>query len=602
MKRTLALLLAALMLLGLMACASQPAAPTEPSAPADTPATSEPAETPADAPADEPADAPADEPADEPVDAPAEEPEVELTTDAFEATEETELPKGFAEGSEFPICAPGEITIEVWKSAGDKTLQAAGEPYGENYAYAKIEEETGISVNWNLFSSANYSTQLSLMFASEEYPDFANVIGFNYNGGWERAVEDDVVVDLAQHEDIMPNYMRWVNRTMGNRKNAYTDSGMMPTFAQIYNRTQSAWMGYLIRQNWLDDLGLAMPTTLQEWDTVLRAFKEEKTGGAAPLDVGSSGRHLMNFIEGAFNFNGTAYYGLIDVCGIICVDDVLHSSFRDQGMYDYLELMSGWYADGLIDPDFPSLMFGWSADRMANNESGIVPGMYTQAGDFAAKAGMAEEGTYLSLLPMPTTEGYDRKIYHNGKYSSGLSPNGGIVFAASEYVEETIRWIDYRYSEAGYMLSNYGIEGTTFNYDENGNPKLVDLIADNPDGMSIGDAMGHYLIHNGCVVFLLEREESQVNDEGKKYNDLWGNRGEWNASGNLTLNSEEGEERGMLVTDINTYVSEFVVKVIMGQIELNDQTWGEFQDQLTVMKLDRVVEITQQAYDRYLQR
>ncbi len=593
MKRTLAMLLAALMLLGLLAgCSSEPA--TTPAESTDPPATQTPSEEPVEDPSDEPEEEPVEDPGDEP-----EEDPVQTTTDAFDATADTQMPKGFAEGSEYPICAPGEVTIEVWQSASDKILQS-GEPYSDNYAWAKIEEVTGVSVNWSLFSVANYSTQLSLMFASEDYPDTAGVIGFNYNGGWQAAIDDDIIVDLAAHEELIPNYMRWVNLSEGNRKNAYTDEGTMPTFGMVYNRTQSAFAGYLIRQNWLDDLGLKMPETIEEWDYVLRQFQENKTNGAPPLDLGSSGTTSMNFIEGAFNFSSEDAVGGAAPCGIINVDDVLHSSYRDQGMYDYLELMSGWYADGLIDRDFPSVRFGWNSDRLANGESGIVPGMYTQAGDYVSMAGMAEEGTYLSLMPLPTAEGYDRKIYHNGKYSSGLASGSSIVFADSEYVEQTMRWIDYRFSEEGYMLSNYGIEGVTFDYNEDGEPMLYDFITNSPD--SFGNAMEQYLIHNGTVVFLLEREESQVNEEGKKYNELWGKRGEWNSTGTLALTVEEGEERGKLVTDISTYVSEFMVKVIMGQIELNDQTWGEFQEHLTTLGLDRVVELTQQAYDRYLLR
>ena len=41
-----------------------------------------------------------------------------------------------------------------------------------------------------------------------------------------------------------------------------------------------------------------------------------------------------------------------------------------------------------------------------------------------------------------------------------------------------------------------------------------------------------------------------------------------------------------------TYITEFSVKVIIGQTELNDDAWDEFQTKLDTMKLDRVEEIT----------
>lgn len=518
------------------------------------------------------------------------------TNDQFDADADTELPKGFAEGSVFPICDDGEITLEYWRSANDQTLQAPGEPFADNYAWAEIEKNTGIHVKFNLFSGGAYATQLSMMFASQDYPDAANVIAYNYYGGWEQAVDDEIIVDLAQYKEDIPNYLRWVNLTVGNRKNAYTDTGMMPTFGMVYNHAQNAFYGYTIRQDWLDDLGLEMPDTIEEWDEVLKAFKENKTNGAPPMDLNSTGFSPMNFLEGAFNVSGETQAGLI------VVDDVIHSSFRDQGFRDYLELMHGWYANGMIDPDFTSIPFMWNSTRLANGESGIVPAMYTQVATYCADAGMAPEGCYLAIMPQPTVSGYDRKVYHNGKYSSGLAPNSDIVFADSDFVEETIRWIDYRFSEEGYMITNYGIEGVTFHYDENGVPQLEDLLVKNPDGMSAGFAQEYYLIHNGAVVFLLPREENQASEEGRKYNELWAGYGEWNLTGNLTYTIEESEQRGPLVTDLTTYINEFVGKVIMGMTELNDATWAEFQNQLTTMGMDTVVEITQAAYDRYLKR
>ena len=152
------------------------------------------------------------------------------------------------------------------------------------------------------------------------------------------------------------------------------------------------------------------------------------------------------------------------------------------------------------------------------------------------------------------------------------------------------------------MLTNYGILGETYDLDENGTPHLFDLLVNNPDGLSAGFAQEIYLIHNGSVVFLLDREENQASDEGRRYNELWRNIGDWPLSGSLTYNAEEAEERSRLVNDLSTYISEFSMKIIMGQEELNESSWNAFQEQLTAMGLDRVVEISQAAYDRFLAR
>lgn len=131
---------------------------------------------------------------------------------------------------------------------------------------------------------------------------------------------------------------------------------------------------------------------------------------------------------------------------------------------------------------------------------------------------------------------------------------------------------------------------------------LTELVANNPDIPGIGNSMEYYLIHNGNVVFLLDREEDQQSEESLTYNELWNDRGDWNISGLMSYTAEEGEERSALVTDLSTLVTEFTCKVIMGETELNDDSWNTFQRQLSQMNIERVVEITQASYSRYLAR
>jgi len=586
MKRFMVIVLSILMLVSVLgACSSTPA-----EVPADTPATA-PSTS---APVEEPAEAPAEEPADEPAEAPVEEP-----VEAPEIGQEGEVPKGFAPGSAtYPLCAPGEITIEYWTSAGEDVLTRTEKAFADNVAYRELEKITGIQVDFSVFAASNYATQYSLMLASEEYPDTANVTGATYAGGNEKAIEDEVYVDLSQYTNLMPNYMRWVNHSIGNQKNAYTDSGMMPTMAMVFDRTQPSFYGYAIRQDWLDDLGLAMPTTMDEIHEVLLAFKEHKTNGEAPMDSNTSGFGPFNFLCGAYNvdnFNTN--------CGIIVKNDVLESSWRSQGLYDFIATMAQWFDEGLIDPDFAAIGWGWNTDRLGTGVNGMLPAMFVQVGDWVAQTGMAPEDMYLTLMPYPTAEGYDRKVFNLGKYSSGMRGESAsiCVFADSAYIEPIIQWYDYRYSEPGYILTNYGVEGETFDYDESGTPVLRDIILNNPE-MGSSLAQEYYLMHNAASVFLLDREENVVNAEGLAYTELWNVRGEWNCVATMTYTPEEGEVISAKASDINTATDEFVAKCIMGQIELNESTWNEFQDQLTAMGIDEVIEIMQAAYDRFLAR
>ena len=600
MKRALSLILVLLLCAGLMAgCSSSPA-----NVPADDQTVSDAPSAPAEnkAPAEEPAEAPAEEPADEPAGAPVDEPTAEPTEEPVEAPaeepaeEEYYMVKGFAENTiGYPICEDGEITLTMWHMTYPQILERKGEPMGENFVMPELEKRTGINVEYVVNSYFTYDQQMSLAIVAEDYPDMAHHIG--YAGGLEQAIEDEVTIDLAPYlETYAPNYLRWIEMTEANHKAAYTDTGRVTGFAQCYNHPQNSWLGYGVRQNWMDELGLEMPTTTDEWHDVLLTFKESKTGGEPPLDIQKDGFTPGNFIEGAFNIDGAKELSMIQK------NDVIETSYRSEGLRQYLEMMHSWFAEGLIDRDFVSLEGFFNATRMANNWSGIVPVMYTQAGSYVSDTNMAEAGTYMTLMPYVEVEGIERNIYNKGKYSAGMGSGGAVIFDTCEHKEEAIRWFDYRYSEEGYMLTNYGIQGVTFDFDENGQPYQLELLTNNPDGLNIGDAMECYLLNGGAGIFWLEREEAAANDEGRRYNELWSASGDWNLTGTLSYTAEEGEARGTKATDIETYASEFICKVIMGDIELNDSTWAEFQDTLTAMGIDEVIEIAQTAYNRFLER
>ena len=95
--------------------------------------------------------------------------------------------------------------------------------------------------------------------------------------------------------------------------------------------------GPIVRKDWLDELGLSMPETIDEWHNVLTQFKEKK-GAAAPLAyhdnmlrngdfIGAYGIKMDFFIE-----NGKVVYGPYD-----------------KRYKDFLTTFAQWYKEGLID-------------------------------------------------------------------------------------------------------------------------------------------------------------------------------------------------------------------------------------------------------------
>jgi putative aldouronate transport system substrate-binding protein len=366
-------------------------------------------------------------------------------------------------------------------------------------------------------------------------------------------------------------------------------------FAQIYNRRQSGFFGPLIRQDWLNDLGLEVPSTIAEWENVLTKFKDEKTNGAGPLQFLYSGFNFGEVFSGAFGIGGSSESG-----AMVLVDGKIQYSFLLPEMRDYLETMKRWYEAGLIDQEFTARGFLMYAEtnRLANNELGAFVSFFNQAGTFYKDSGvMTDEDFFLTLAPIPSlNEGEQPTV---GLRMTRAAGGAAAITTSCEDPVLAVKLIDYLFSDEGALLANYGIEGETFNYNEEGKPILADLIIKNPDGMTATTAQFTYLIHNGPMYFYLDREEDVLDEEGKKYITLWDLPYPRTITG-LNFTSEEGTEKATIMNDINTLVSENVVKFIMGEKSFDE--YDAFVEQIKAMNIDRVVQIYSDAYARYLNR
>lgn len=544
----------------------------------------------------------------------------ELASEVADASEEASAPEDTdaaaapeepaAEATDvsvYPICESGEITLTWMEGMIPLSMNAMEPDNGQNVFFRELEKVTGIDFEFRHENTESFYAKFDLMLAAEDYPDIASAAPAACAESADAAYDTGIIVRLNDYEDLIPNYLAVLNGIEGGYRNTITDDGNLLCFGQIYDRLQPSFCGYQVRQNWLDDLGMELPETVDDWHDMLVRFKEEKTGGAAPMDLANTGLADMNWFASAYGVNITG--ATVDEKFHIQRDGVVACSVIEDGFRNYLETMSAWYDEGLINRDFISgtgfAGSGFAPDeaRLAAGESGAFPAMYSMSGTFFADTNQAEPGTFTAMVAQPTLErGVPNKIGDHGKNASRIiTAAGEIVFADCENVEAAISALDYMYSDAGSLLKNFGVEGETFTYGEDGKPVFTDLIVNNPN-LDFAIARQVYLRNNGGI-FLMDAEEQSISDPYcLTYYDVWNKIGEWNLDGNITYTVEESSTRAALMSDIQTYVAEFSAKVISGQTELNDTTWEAYLDTMDRMGINEVTPTIQSAYTRYLER
>lgn len=497
-----------------------------------------------------------------------------------------------AETGEFQLPIVDEPTTLSYFVADDSNAAIMTTDWNDNEFYQEMERRTGVHLEFEMVSSADYQTNFNLMIASGNLADMIYVGASYYAEGVDAAIDDGYFLDLTDLVDeYMPNYEKVRTSDVQYELLSTTDSGRLGAVYELRQSKQGPWLGLWIRQDWLDDLGLETPVTFDDYHEVLTAFKNEK-GATAPLILNFSGS------DGEF---GTMSGGL-NVLNSWQLDETGKVNFGPymDAWKEYVTIMHQWYTEGLIDPDFMATDER-TADmaKVVTGASGVFAALYTMPSVYEA----ASEDPNMNLAPVNPpvmNEGDEGHIRLRDSYTSGNTA----ISADSENWEVALRWLDYLYTDEGALLANYGVEGDTFEFDENGEPVFTDKILNNENGWTMTQTVASYLCPSAGIANWSDwtRELAGVPEKDQACYDVWSEfSDDWRLPSSVTLTQEESTERAALYADISTIVKEQTAQFISGALDI-ESNWDAYISALEASGMERAIEITQAAYDRYLAR
>jgi len=192
---------------------------------------------------------------------------------------------------------------------------------------------------------------------------------------------------------------------------------------------------------------------------------------------------------------------------------------------------------------------------------------------------------------------------HFRQYQPMLQTSGWEVIttaADEEDVKILCSFFDLLYTPEYAQLANWGLEGVTFNFDENGDPQYTDLIDNNPDGLSFLIANEMYLggrNMGGLYEWTRELKEGTVDCM-----DAWSQADyDWVFPICATMNAEESYEFSSIMSDLQTYIEENIPAFIIGDKNM-DADWDTFVETVKSMNIERAIELKQSQLDRYYAR
>lgn len=377
---------------------------------------------------------------------------------------------------------------------------------------------------------------------------------------------------------------------------------------------------FWINTQWLENLGLDMPTTPEEFFDVMTAFKNDDPNGNGEADeiplTGSTQQSLVPFIMNAFIYNafntGSGANGQPVSLGLN--GDVVQMQTMQDGWRNGLKFLNRMWDAGLIDP----ATFSQGGDAMTatgNAAQGVMLGGFTAIHPgFAVTIGQ-EDGRDNQYDPLPPLTG------PAGQAATYLLPSvPGATFvitkAADEAEQQKIMEImDYMFSAEGHVRAQFGEEGVGWRapedgdiaLDENLEPSLFDMPLDEENEADYNGNWGPMAqvfdtadFRNAQIqpqdIYTQEGFERRLFRatevyEGKEtdamfpYWNVWVPADEASELSTLTANIE---------SDVATATAEFITGVRDPE---NDGDWQGYLEGLNRLGVDRYLEIWQGGYD-----
>ncbi|MBR2036118.1 MAG: hypothetical protein IKK03_08640 [Lachnospiraceae bacterium] len=463
--------------------------------------------------------------------------------------------------------------------------------------YQGLIERTGIPIEWRTaVEGADANAAYNLLLQEEVLPS----IMFNaYTISTVNTLyEDGLIYDLTPYlEEYAPDFWAYMNDPANIAdKNAITnEEGKFLMFPLIReNDTLITYIGPVIRQDWLDECGLKAPVTLEDWETVLTAFKEKYNA-------------TFSFRVRRYNYGGFA-------SGVDAFADLDMQLYVDNGEVklanaqpewkEYLTVLNRWYDAGLIDPDFATNDDAAVRTKALNNQTGAIVTAMSQLTNYIADAEAENTGAVWVGCSYPRTAAGAPTKRIQTESTLVKATNGAVVTTSctEEELIAAIQFLNYGYSEEGMMYWNFGEEGKTYEVAADGSIQFTDVITADEKGISeaLKDYTGMYSVGIGIQMEAFQKaKNAQSSVEALA---AWTDNTV--ARDYMTPPYSRTEEEQTKYTDIkavlSTYVSEMALKFVTGEESLDN--FDKFVEQLNAYKLPELLEIEQAAYDRYVNR
>lgn len=468
-----------------------------------------------------------------------------------------------------------------------------------NLMYQKLEELTNVHVEWTIVSKSDLATRKSLMWASGDLPDVIfdvsndEVLTYSALGA---------LLPFDEYKEYMPNFYAAMNdgRNDGIEKMLTLEDGhiyALPAIGLAYYTTGSP---LFINATWLKKLGLEMPTTVEELEKVLIAFRDGDPNGNGVQD-----EIPMTFESFDLNIQPPnrmvyAWFGVMPELWIR--DGVVNYGPYMNDYKTMVKYFSKLYAQGLIDKE----IFTQNAVTYTAKGS-MSPSVY---GVFSAwrKGTCLGDQNYDEYEILPVQYCADTALSGAARTHMGegreWSFNRAVVASTTENPELVCRWLDIFYDTYWGSQVADGYIGTHLYETESG--QFAEVPADQiPEQYASRGEWKYYTMANIGPYYKAEEHckdlatnaqwAVEMNSQSEAYADQYINE--------VMMPSyqlpEEHDRLASYETDIKSYVNEMFALWVTGEQDV-EADWDNYIAELEKLGVKEYIATYQAYYDRVM--
>ena len=470
-----------------------------------------------------------------------------------------------------------------------------------------LAEETNIDMTWTLVPQNSWQEKKNLVVASGEYPDAFHAPLSLSNDEIAKFGADGVLIPM---DDLLDKYAPNIMSRIDPMMDAFTRSmdGNIYAMASMSDFGFDSLNSSIIKTEWLDALGLDMPTTTEEFYQVLKAFKTQDPNGNGEADEIP---WSFLYIENPPNREvKREHYWIFPCFGVY--DNPYHIAINDSGKLMFTANTDEWreaveylhrlYSEGLIDKEVFSQDRATLTNKVRNQ---ATVGAYT---DYRFRLSIAAPENEWKFALMPPLEGpHGDKGWMRAQV--GLAEGAFAITSACQYPEALVRWLDHVNEEEIGVQMAYGMfkpagysEAEALIPSEKNPGKYVVNTDLRPESVDPSEWPFTSPISITCTVltseifdkYIEEKDSYKSKQETCDVYRPYLSKYPYNYPFKFTVT--EIEELSMMQADILSYIYSTEAKWIAGGF--SDSDWNNYLKELDRLNIDRYTEMYKTAFDR----